>query len=550
MREHKIIQSEQFSLLIRITTILVLSLILTIVVVRYSSEHGKLAIPPDYDDSHSLVEGGLRYLLWKQDGLAAAWQHYVKEPPHSFLHYYLTAALFAIFGIHQSVPYWFSGVFLCCAAAGLGLLLWGIRLFRFVTLLGAFLCIPVMFNIVFDYRSECGMAALLLLACCLAIKSAWTNHHDRTLAIISGVFFALCLGMKPAMFIYVLGMLFCSCAVWIGAAFWRRDGSVTRTVQNAAIASLVGIVSFSFHYYLNANEIFVYIHSNAFTKNFWSQTGTFGDQLLFHLTGYAGKFELGIFTWPLIAITILGSLGSLVYKDKLTPELQKYLWSSIFLTMMAYAGVAINSIDQPYFGMTFDLLLGVSAALAIAILADVFPRHFGDSICVFILVLCLMSWRVPISQDYMARTKAVNGDAAVEWRRKGPEEVFQLVRSAWRKDARPKIWVGAFGWVDGNTITWEALKAGVPWKMWTYFSRLQNPSDEHPLPDWPDIFIIPQEGLMGTIQLPMTKLIPSMNAVAAKNPSLRLVGSVTDPKGKLVSVYIRKDSADERHQKD
>jgi hypothetical protein len=544
MTDHKIIQSGQLSSLIRVATILLFSLILTIVVVRYSSEHGKLAIPPDYDDSHSLIEGGLRYLIWKQDGLAAAWQHYIKDPPHSFLHYYLTAALFATFGIHHSVPYWFSGVFLFCAASGLGLLLRGVRLLRSVVLMGAFFCIPVMFNIVFDYRSECAMAALLFLACCLAIKSAWTNSHDRTLAIVSGIFFALCLGMKPAMFIYVLGMLFCSCAVWIVAAFWRRDGSLMRAIQNAVIASLVGIVPFSFHYYLNANEIFVYIHSNAFTKNVWSQTGTFGDQLLFHLTGYAGKFELGAFTWPLIAVAALGALGSLASRDKLNLELQKYLWSSIFLTVMAYAGVAINSIDQPYFGMTFDLFLGGSAVIAVAMLSDLLPQYFADALCIIFAGVALMAWRVPISQDYLARTRALGGDAALEWRRTGPKKVFQLVRSAWHQDTRPKIWVSAYGWVDGNTITWEALKNGLPWKMWTFFSRVQNPSKEHPIPEWPDIYIVSEPGMMGTVDLPWGKGIPSATLTASQDKTLELVGSVSDPNGKLMFVYLKKKNDD------
>jgi hypothetical protein len=397
-----------------------------------------------------------------------------------------------------------------------------------------------MFNMVFDYRSECAMAAVLFLACCLAIKSAWTTRNERALAIISGIFFALCLGMKPAMFIYVLGMLFCSCMVWIAAAIWRRDESLMLAIQNAVIASIVGIVPFGFHYYLNANEIFVYIHSNAFTKNVWSQTGTFADQLLFHLTGYAGQFELGFFSWPLIAITVFGAVSSLVFSEKLNPELQKYLWSAIFLTLVAYAGVAINSIDQPYFGMTFDLFLDASAAIAVATLSDLLPRYLGDAICMLVAAGALMTWRVPISQDYLARTRAAGGDAALEWRRTGPEKVFKLVRSAWHQEGRPKIWVSAYGWVDGNTITWEAVKNGLPWKMWTFFSRVQNPSNEHPIPEWPDIFIVSEPGVMGTVDLPWGKGIPSATITAAQDKTLGLVGTVSDPSGKLISVYLKK----------
>lgn len=438
------------------------------------------------------------------------------------------------------MPYWYSGVFLISAATGLGLLLWRVRLLRFIVLMGAFFCVPIMFNIVFDYRLECAMAALLFMACCLAIKSAWSTHHNRTFAIISGIFFALCFGMKPAMFIYVLGMLFCSCAVWISAAFWRNDGSLKLSIQNAVIAAIVGIVPFSFHYYLNSNEILVYIHSNAFTKNVWTQTGTFAEQLLYHLTGYAGQFELGAFTWPLIAIAILGALGSFAFSEKLDLELQKYLWSAIFLTVMAYVGVAINSINQPYFGMTFDLFLVGSAMIAVGMLSELLPQYFADAICVMITGVALIAWRVPISQDYVTRTKAVGGDAALEWRRTGPKKVFQLVRSAWHQDGRPKIWVSAYGWVDGNTITWEALKNGLPCKMWTFFSRVQNPSKEHPIPEWPDIYVVSQLGVMGTVDLPWGKGIPSTEETAAKDKTLELVGTISDPNAKLVLFYSKR----------
>jgi hypothetical protein len=61
MMYQNIRRSRSTTVIIRLGFIILLSLILPVVVVRYSSEHGKLAIPPDYDDSHSLVEGGVRY---------------------------------------------------------------------------------------------------------------------------------------------------------------------------------------------------------------------------------------------------------------------------------------------------------------------------------------------------------------------------------------------------------------------------------------------------------------------------------------------------------
>jgi hypothetical protein len=529
------------SVLFKLTIGFILSLILTIVVVRYSTTHGKLTIPPDYDDSHSLVEGGLRYLVWKHDGVSAAWQHYIKNPPHSFLHYYLTALLFASFGIHQTTPYWFSGVFAFVAVTGVTLLLLDVGFLEFMALITAFLCLPVMFNMIFDFRSECAMAAFLFTACCLAVRSAWASRYDRLLAFISGIFFALCLGLKPAMFIYVLGMLFSCCLLWIAIGLFRKGVRIRHAIGNAGIAVLVAIVPFSFHYYLNANQIFGYIYTNAFASDFWKQKGTVMDQLLFHLFGFAGQFQLGAFTWPLLSLNAIGGILIVIFGKRLDLRLQGYYWSMLFLCIMAYAGVAINSINQNYFGMTFDLLLAGSALLLLGIIAKAMPGYSGVIVCLLVAALSLSAWRVPMTQDYVARTRAVGGEPALDWRRTGPEKVFRLVRSAWHQDSSPKIWVGAYGWVDGNTVTWESVKSGLPWKMWNYYAR--QPENGLLYPQWADILIIPEPGVMGTIELPLNKDIPAMASAAAKDNSLGLVGTVTDPAGKKICVYLRKDTA-------
>jgi hypothetical protein len=535
--------SKRLLLPLKVGILLLGSLILTTVVVRYSSEHGKLAIPPDYDDSHSLIEGALRYLIWKNEGWRAAWHYYLQDPPHSFLHYYLTSALFAVFGIHQSVVYWFSGVFVFIAALGVMLLLREIQLLPYMALLTGFLCLPALFNMIFDFRSECAMAALLFMACCLAVRSAWANRHDMPLALFSGICFALCLGIKPAMFLYVLGMLFCSGVVWIAAALSRHDGSLMRAIQNWVMASVIAILPFSFHYYLNANQIFGYIYTNAFASDFWKQKGTLFDQLLFHLFGFAGRFQLGVFTQPLLGLLLLGFTLGLVFRKKLNPSLLRYFCSMIFLTVMAYAGVAINSINQNYFGMTFDLLLAASAVLVLAMISLAMARPWGDLLCCVVAISALLAWRVPMTQDYVERTRVVGGDAALNWRRKGPAQVFSLVKKSWVGKTTPKIWFGAYGWVDGNTITWEAVKVGVPWKIWNYYAR--QPAIGALYPQWPDVLIIPDPGVIGTIDLPLNKSIDAMASAVSRDPAFHRVGQILDPNGKRICVYLKNEGTSE-----
>lgn len=92
--------------------LLVVSLFYTYHLVSCSKGLGKLAVPTDYDDSVTLVEAGVRALALQQEGLAAVFNESAKRHPRSFFHIYWTTFLYSIFGIHESVVFYASGIFL------------------------------------------------------------------------------------------------------------------------------------------------------------------------------------------------------------------------------------------------------------------------------------------------------------------------------------------------------------------------------------------------------------------------------------------------------
>lgn len=102
---------------------LVMSVLFTALVINYSEKSGKLAFPPWYDDSHSMVEGALRLMTFQQEGARAAWMEYLTRPPHSFLHYYWTSLLYGMFGMKDSVVYWGNAVFIFLALLAMSSLL-------------------------------------------------------------------------------------------------------------------------------------------------------------------------------------------------------------------------------------------------------------------------------------------------------------------------------------------------------------------------------------------------------------------------------------------
>lgn len=521
---------------------LVVCLAFTGLVVNYSFAHGRLAFPPYYDDSHSLVEGALRWLTLKQMGIGAAWEEYLQRPPHSFLHYYFAAASFALFGIHAGVVYWTGALFLLTAMLGLIGLLQGVPVPRTVPLLSAFLSVPVIFNLIFDFRSECALAALLFAACCAIVRAALADHCSYRRSAMAGVLLALSLGIKPAMFPYSLGMaLAASFMLWVCARA-RPGGAAPRGWRGVSVIWAWMILPFAFHYALNWDRISGYILDVAFKSDYYKQSGALTAQLLYHFLGFPGRLQLGVYAWPLLIITLAANLMAAVASGSVRSALRWRLHCCSFLALVAYAGVAVNAMVQNYFGMTFHLLLVASALLGIAYLAERMPRRAGDLLCVAAVVAAVIGWQVPISQDYLEETLSVGGADAVSWRREAPARVFEAIRPYWWRDGSPPVvWVATYGWTDGNTLSWEAVQRELHWKIWNYYEM--PPAAGTLFPAEAEILVVPEPGVMGSIDLPCNQSLPEVRRALDADGSTRLIAEVADPRGKAFRIYRRESIA-------
>jgi hypothetical protein len=350
----------------------VLAVAFTWHVVSWSEEHGKLAMPPDYDDSHSLVEGAVRLLNFQSSGFGAAWDEYRLRNPHSFLHYYWTAALFAVFGIHEAVPYWANALFLFGVLGALiSMLPRGLPKVWKLVWAAAFLGVPVCFHVVFDFRSEVTMAALLFMGCACALEWTWGRTHSTAWFFATALCFALALAMKPVMFPYQLGMLGLCSMVYLASRCvgqgnddsftWPGIHKIARAFVILlglwVLVLLPSLPQFVFH----ARDIFGYILGVAFESDFYKlKEEAQGEQWSYHWLGYSGVWHLGRLNWLLAGALGFGLLLMLI------PVLRKWApdarWAAlVFLTLGAFGGIAINSVHQPWFGMTFQLLLAASA---------------------------------------------------------------------------------------------------------------------------------------------------------------------------------------------
>jgi hypothetical protein len=675
--------------------------------IGWSSLQGKLAFPPDYDDSHSLVEGALRWGTWQEAGWIAAWQEYRERIPHSFLHFYYTALLFAAFGVEQAVPYWANALFLAAVLLAFASLLPPVSLGeRFLWML-AFLGMPVCFHLVHDFRSEVTMAALLFVACALTLQEArgCGTHWWRLVGI--GLIFALALGVKPAMFPYAIGMLgLCSIVLlagtWLGrlpagqgqgadvkASFCkgrtdRADGphgtEGTHDTCGKLRAFFLGarrgekgglfwqwlvlwgmaILPVLPHFVFNFNAILSYILRVVVESDAYHIPSEMGAQWSFHWLGYSGVWHLGGFlvvlplvvgAWLLVGacFVVAGWWNPGLFRhpadaDQKPQQVQQAQFASekkpsqtdpsaqtvktvepappahplptghpvalawvanwhyylpdwswfalVFLMVGAFAGIAINAVEQPFFGMTFQLLLVASGISGLAWVGFRWPNW--PVAAVVCSVLGLMFWQVTLNRNflipaagagalvaggcwlarwpwtrwapallatfvallvwkatqvapfnnYLERTRAEAGqyaDQGVAWRRDGPAQLWALLTPLSHNKNRPEVWFAGPGWIDGNTVGWEAVRAGVTWKL---FNRSEKSvADPAGIPDSAEVVVLAEPGLLGLLQYPTPNVTAPLwqRWIAGDlNSAWSLIGEIQDPAGKKLLILRRK----------
>ena len=526
---------------------LLISIAITAIAVNYSVAYGKLAFPPWYDDSHSIVEGALRLMTYQHQGIHGAYEEYMQRFPHSFLHYYWASLVFGMTGIHDCSVYWANVIFVFMGLTAVWMLIRDNGLVECTFLTAAFAGVPVIFNIIYDFRSECALAPILF-AGCISVVLALVNYKKAWWYITgSGILFALGFGIKPAMFPYTFGMMGGACLVWIfflSEESFKEMNFIKRLVARflpVIVLSFLGAAPFFFHYWIYQKQILGYIIFNGLQNDFYKQPGGFLGQLVYHLSGFPAMLNLGGFKWYLLTFSALGVLGVMLIEREDSSPLKRKIYAVAVLMGISYLGIAVNHMVQNYFCMTFDLLLSASACLGVVCITSLLPPKIRITVGAVIFGIVLFTWKVPVSQDYIAETAKL-GKGAVEWRQKAPGLVFYKIISEASGLDHPKTWVGAHGWVDGNTLSWEAIKRGLKWKVFSYYEhppviKNQPPSDM-------DFVVLYPPKTMGISDLPLNNdIIDMLKYTAATPEKWRLFAEIPDPNGLKVMLYKKVGAA-------
>jgi hypothetical protein len=270
---------------------------------------------------------------------------------------------------------------------------------------------------------------------------------------------------------------------------------------------------------------------------------------------------------------------------RMEPYQPDRIWYSFtFLMFGSFAGIAINQINNFFFGMTFQLFLTATSLAGLSYIylnkrlfvlpilgtfiffAYWFPavsnRYFAIPAAMIILILAafihfgkiptknipgiiasgifaLLCWQVtqiaPF-HDYRERTLAEAGPDGLQWRQEGPSLVFAKLRPLWNPKHPLVVWVASYGWVDARTLSWQGILAGIPWRMYNYDDLPLN--NNQVVPESANLIIVPEEGIAGrvitetTASSRDTKILDFLN-----KHHYRMFASVQAPLGKSVTIY-------------
>ena len=339
--------------------------LLSLAILQYSFNQGRLVIYPTYDDCGYLADGLMRLQMFYDAGLGGVASQYFHLPPHSPYSSFVAATGFTFFGYHDWAPYVMNSLL------ALGYLLLAARLLRGTALwqkifaLGFVATIPLVGMAIHEFRPDHATALLTAAGVLMMFCGPFVNGRPRR-QWAAGVFLGLAMLAKPPMFPQTLALAGASLVL---ATLADRIVGQRRLRFRAIRAAWLRVIAPLLliplpHYLLDRHAIGYYIYECVFgsLKDSYTKKGSFLFQLRYYLDQEGGRVMLGHFWWMLVAL-IACMTGLLMLRGRKEAVRAGGLLAVVF---MAYSIAALNALKQQFFGLGFQTLFVFSLVFLLA----------------------------------------------------------------------------------------------------------------------------------------------------------------------------------------
>jgi len=524
---------------------LLITLLQTSLVLHYSAREGRLALPVYFDDNHSLVDGARRLEIWYQHGTTALFRDYVANPPHAPGHSALAIVAFALFGLHAWAPYLTNALFFWLILYALLLILKGIDPWLQLACMIFLAATPIAGISILEFRSEVNVAELGAAGIILYLLGSGGNHplRSRVSLPVSALCFAACFIVKPAVFPYTLGLMGL-CVLFDLRRLFVIGGeriSARAYFQRLGLFAALAILPPLPHYILDWHHIMGYIGAVAFSPaSIWLRHDDLISGLLFHVTGYPGRIMLGPSLKPHAALIAVALILRFVRSDSWPGSLP--LLTLIYFTLGAYLGVAVNPMNQNYFGMTFHWLFLITTLVALTgIILTIFPKH--TSTVGFMLAamgtVAFFFLKFPLSIDFY-REKANSDPETFTWLQQSPYRILGALREEHDKTGATKVWITAYTMINARTMEWYTLLERGPFEYKDFYEY-----DLRAVPtrlEWADVVVVPEMETPSIEHItPGAEMAESIINILDRDPRFNLYKRFGSPhNGPGFRIYVKK----------
>jgi hypothetical protein len=441
--------------------VLLLTVFLTGFVIHFSNRYGRLAFPPQYNDSNYLTDGLQRVDLFMRTSLREVYRKYRDHPPHSPISTLLAATGFIVFGISESSPYIMNALLL---AGYFGLVLFVLRSAALSgKICGLLLAAssPIAFCTVHEFEPDYATALLIFWALAIFVYHLQENPAARWPLWTSGALFGVALITKVPFFPFTLLMIAFACCLQIHHN-WRvrRSGIGSGTPILKLRRFLLPAVLIPLpHYRYGGRKAVQYILENAGEQSQNWRFGSISERALFYWVGDSANLYLGPMKWGLFAGIFLG-LVAVIFSRRTILRTQ-LLYQGV-VALVIYGLLLLLHLKSTAFGFPFELSLLLFVLLTLALVAEqlqrIGPRWLG---CVFwVLFIFEFVYRFAPPAE-LNRVKALTTTEA-RFLQKIPGQILSTIEARLPEAKNSTVFLTFNGnYLNAQMLEWLALKENV-----------------------------------------------------------------------------------------
>jgi hypothetical protein len=440
--------------------LVVIGVIYTAVVLQWSARYGRLAMDPQWDDVSYLVDAQRHLEIFDRQDFLKVIRSFWKSPPHSPWSTACPLFAFITLGAQAWTPYLLNVVLVLGWLILVYALLPGLPIGKRLFLAALSLLLPIGTRLVQELRPDPALAVATVAFCVGMLRTSffspatagrWQTHFRF------GLLAGLALLIKPS-FLYhtlVIMMLTQVCSA-LGVSLNAGSSPVGRNRLACSAAFFGAALLVSGAYYVRAlPETIRYIHTNTANTEAAEvhllHTRAIGDILKNFLVNGDMARMLGPFLIIFPAIVTLGLIFFVRQGRRLDTG---YLASVLICAAASIAILTYGRVDNPYFGMFWELALVLAALHVIGQVHESGPRGPRITFGFALLVVGTFLVHSPFAQYYSPSL-----DARVESSLN--RAVISKIGQAWaetsprqRRSARVQVCFGGF--VNGASQTWLA----------------------------------------------------------------------------------------------